>query len=518
VDNIRMVVMLFLLSAGLQVAFSQEEDTLDIAEKDTIAVASPAVASAKDTFQVIDQVHHEAIKKWVLQQEPSLKSVLILALGFESNTDNSLGKNLAVILLDSDNQPQKQIFPIDNDFYQTYSGTKKEVAPVSETVAETVTEPPEESAVALDSQAGHPEDGRLYFMINTTLRSMLIYPSGITEAMQGTDGQVITGLSLLSIGGALYGSYAFSKSIELGYGRVEFMNYGGDMGGGVYPWLFQLAIDPTFDMDGTSIHAISSMIGFPIGIYIGSRMTYADNYAYGNASMMTNLSRAASLYGFGLMGVVTNFEGDSPETFVSIGSALSMGFIPLGFYIGNKIVGDRDVSSGRSIMTLTAGIGGAVSAALIPTWFEYEEGVNLFFACAMLGHIGGTALGFNYHKDLEHTFAQGTFTAVSSVIGIGIGLSLPLLASADTHQAYTVAGILGCWGGFFLGEHLSLSLFEKDRHDNRTSDVSLSFPGLASVPFLFISQQFAGGGDHTAASFEMRPEFQSRVTLMEMRF
>jgi len=479
-----------LLMGWTQVVFSQAEN-----------------ASVQNAFSVIDQKYYSEIKEWLLQQNDSLPSVSIITMGFEDDPEDPSVKKIAVIILGKDNQPEKRLFTVDNDFYLKYSETEEKPTPVPDAVPETMMEP----SSTVRKTRGDPQDGRLYFMINTTSRSCGVYPIGIATLMENTDGRVTAGLSLLSIGASLYGSYAFSHSIELGYGRVEYMNYGGDMGGITIPLLLQTLILPD---DELRLFAISSMIGFPLGIFVGSRLTSADNYAYGNASMMTNLSRFAPLYGYGLVAMATNLGSESDGR---VASALSLGMIPAGYYIGKKIVGNNDIASGRSIMTLTGGIGGAVSGLCLTSLFEYDE-PNLYFASAILGHIGGSFLGFNYHSNLNHTFAQGTFTAVSSLVGIGLGISIPLLASADEYKVYNIAGMLGCWGGFFLGEHLSLSLFEKNRHDSRGNEVSVSFPGLASIPFLVLNQQFSEGKDHSPVLQEQRLEFWSHATLVDVRF
>ena len=72
-----------------------------------------------------------------------------------------------------------------------------------------------------------------------------------------------------------------------------------------------------------------------------------------------------------------------------------------------------------------------------------------------------------------------------------MGLAFPLIAQADSHQPYTIAAIIGGWTGFFLGERLSLSLFEKSDRDRKASSLRFDLPGLAALPILAASPKSA---------------------------
>jgi hypothetical protein len=170
---------------------------------------------------------------------------------------------------------------------------------------------------------------------------------------------------------------------------------------------------------------------------------------------------------------------------------MTMGLIPLGNYFGYTLTKDRPISSGRSFLIETTGIMGTITGFLLPTLFEAET-KNAYLAMGLLGHAAGTALGFNYHKSQDYQFSQGTFMALSAAGGAAVALGFPLLFEATEHQSYTVAAMLGGWGGLVLGENLSLKIFEKSGKDRQS--LHLDLPVLWQWPLLVSSIEYSKKG------------------------
>jgi hypothetical protein len=472
-------------------------------------------------FELIDcSLHNRAIAR-LNESGVVIGEGTVLAMGFERGSGDAESKNLAVIVLGRDNRLEKRIFQIDKKLYDELSEKSVTIGDTTERRSPAAETTRNESAPPTKDRR---QDGRLYFMLNTTARSLWVYPSAFGTTIRGVDGNVIAGLSLFTLGGSLYGSYLFSKNIELGYGRVEFMNFGADMGGIYYPQLLQLLwnqIAPEsnsnnndeYDDNRPYLSGYSAMIGFPLGIFLGSKMKFAGNYQYGNASIMTNLSRVAPVYGFA---IPTILWGDdvSEKKFVTVSSALSMALIPAGFYLGTALIDNRDFSSGRSILITASGIFGALSGLAIPVFWDSAE-PRVYGFTLLAGHLAGTYFGFNFKKEEEYSYGQGIFTAVSTVVGTGIGLAFPLIINANDLKAYIGTGMLGGWAGLLTGEILSKSLFEKSTHDNRVSS-AISFPGFSSLPLLLLSQKFAHGD--RKATRNIPPEFLPQASILEVHF
>jgi hypothetical protein len=324
------------------------------------------------------------------------------------------------------------------------------------------------------------QDGRVYFMINCALKSLFVYPSGLSMAFPNANGQVIYGVALLALGGSLYGSYAYTQKTELGYGRVEMMNYGGDLGV-AYPMLLAGFCETSGGFKyGNQMRGWGQMLGFPLGIFAGSKVKFAGNFEYGDASLITSTSKFGFLYGF----LIPLYFRDLGTTeYFSLSTGLTMALVPAGFYVGKLFVGDRHYSAGRSAFVTTSAIMGAATGALLPMlWKDSQK--EVYATTTLLGHVAGTFYGFNYMKDRSYSFGQGMFRAASAAVGSAVLEAVPLIAQSNEQRFYIATGIVGSWGGLMLGELLARALFEKTGRDN-SKTASVSFPGLWQVPLIW---------------------------------
>jgi hypothetical protein len=455
------------------------------------ASSAPQLVSAEKLSQAVELLRKQGIP---------VPASGVIAIGFETGVAEHT--SVVVITIDQNLNPVKAVHTVTPDFY----------AALMEVVPEAHPAPPALFAASVKAKREKQETGRIYFILSTAVRTLTIYPAGFATLMgdDQVDARTVTGLSLLTFGASLYGSYQFTKNRELGYGRVAMLNYGGELaaiyslltsrliyGLGIYPDSVRkntysmgppgqdtIIYDSLASPVPGKIWAAGAMLGFPLGIYLGSKATLAGNYQYGNADIMRFFGRSALLYGF-LLPMYSS--GGTKYRYSLAASGLSMGLIPTGIYLGHRLVQGKDYSSGRGFMIETSGIMGALTGLLVPQLFDVEfDSVGqrrIMVTSILAGHILGTTLGFQYKPKNSYNFFQGVFTAFSAGCGAAIGLSIPFLAQADSSKPYIIAGLLGGWGGFFAGEHLAKSLFEVSGQDKR-SNLDISLPIAYTWPFL----------------------------------
>jgi len=422
---------------------------------------SPVVSS---TFDPVAPAAFDSLVAMLAKQGVVLDRATVAAMGFSRSEETDSTKTLVVITLDKAGQPHRATHVVPAFRFHG-------VVPVA------------------DNEARHApatkvpklrQDGRVYFMINTAIKSLWVYPAGLSWAIPGINGQVETGVSLLALGASLYGSYAYTHNMELGWGKVEMMNYGGDLGV-AYPLLLAAFCETSGGFtDGNVLRGWGQMIGFPLGIVGGSITHFAGNFDYGNASIMTSESKFGFLYGFMIPLYFSDFGS---QEYLSLSTGLSMALIPAGFWAGKLLVGDSHVSSGRSVFVSTSAIMGAITGALLPTFWR-ENRREMYATTTLLGHMAGTLYGFNYMGDRSYTFGQGMFTVASAAVGAAVTDAIPLIARSNDDIVYKSAFFVGSWGGLMLGELLARTMFDKSDLDN-ASGASISFPGLWEAPLVW---------------------------------
>jgi len=438
-----------------------------------------SAAPVKHTVKMFAQAQYDSVLS-LIQGNDSLKfGADIIGVGIDT-----LNNDIVVVAFDRNSNPAKFVFPD--------SSLKKKTA---------------QPAISPKAARKLDQSGRTWFIIESALKSSVVYPLAYQWAFPHADGSVLTGLSLLTVGGSLYGAFAFTRNMELGYGKVGLMNYGSTFLGLYYPQLLATFLHnatsindrykrgfPTVHYEGITatdqIKAWFSMFGFPLGIYLGSKLRFVDRDDGGKVTLMGYFSQTAGyLFGFGLPLYFFDPTGDNPRDYLTASSFLTMSLLPAGFYAGCKIAGDRHISAGRGSLPYVSGILGGLSGLAIPTLFDLDYDklsiIRTLATTTLVGYGGGTMLGLLYHPAVDYTYWQTVFIGASSGAGALMGVAFPLIGKVkDNHKPYVIMGVTGAWAGFFLGEWLSRSLFEKSDRDRGASGLSVSLPGLAALPML----------------------------------
>ena len=491
------IITAILLSTGL---FAQTPDTAaDAAQPFSDAAAQPVQSVEPATAPPVAK--RLKINLFATTQFDSLLNLL--------PTGDSIRQNCQVVGMGIEDSTNHLVVVVFNDqgIPQALTFTPAELKKTVSTGSPAVAAGPEKLE----------QTGRTWFIIETTLKSLFTYPSSyetIFDNGENTSGQMIAGLSLLTVGGMLYGSYAFTKNMELGYGKVALMNYGSTAIGNYYPTFLSLLLANATKLDEKRwyskdvyntetrmyeyterpritdyIRAGTSVIGFPLGTYLGSRLNIVNKDDYGKVAVMEYLSQTFGALSFAL----PVFYYDDPvdkdsRHYLSASSGLAMCMMPAGFYGGYWLTRNKDISAGRGTLPWVTGTMGSLTGLGLAFLGDEYHGIastRAILGLTIAGYAGGTWLGFNYHPQIDYTFWQSVFIGASAAAGTAVGVSLPLIAEANNHRAYILASIAGGWTGFYFGERLSLQLFERSSRDKKASNIRVNLPGLATLPLLF---------------------------------
>ncbi|MBN1128462.1 MAG: hypothetical protein JXA71_05715 [Chitinispirillaceae bacterium] len=490
--------LLIVLSVFLAtMLFAQEEiGAAPPAESPAVTATEPEAPPSRPPITLFATSQFDSLLNLIPGGDSIRQNSQVVGIG----TDPSTG-DFVVIVLDANGDPRKLVVP------------RPAERPLSMTA----------STSAVPAPKKLEQYGRSWFIIETTLKSAFTYLSAYTTILSDTGGsnsKLIAGLSLLTIGGTLYGSFAFTRNMELGYGKVALMNFGSTALGGYYPFLLSSFLhnatsinDPYKQIDSSGwngernesyneptatdhIRAWSSMIGFPAGMYLGSRLGIVDKDDYGKVALISYFSQTFGALAFAL----PVFYYDDPtdrdsRAYLSTSTALSMAMLPAGFYGGYLLTRNKEISAGRGALPWVTGVGGALTGfglAMLGDEYHGIASTRAILASTIAGYAGGTWLSLSYHPQIDYTFWQSVFIGASVAAGTGIGVSFPLIFEANNHRAYILACIAGGWTGFYFGERLSLQLFEKSGRDAKHSGLRLDLPGLAALPLLLAPPSSAG--------------------------
>jgi hypothetical protein len=479
-----------------------------IAVSDSLGSSSPALAPVAHKITMFATSQFDSVLSLLSSGDSIKQNHQIVGIG----SDQATGE-IVIIVFDKSGNPLKLTFaPFSTDQKTINNASVQQAIPTKPAKVE--------------------QNGRTWFILETTGKSAFTYTSAygtILSSDTNTNGQVIAGLSLLTIGGMLYGSYAFTKNMELGYGKVALMNYGSTALGSYYPIFLSLCIanatevnerrwytknvyDPVIhDSIYTErpkitdhIRAWTSMIGFPLGIYLGSRLNIADKDAYGKVALMEYFSQTFGALAFALPVFYYDHPFDSGTDnrhYLASSSALTMCMLPAGFYGGYWLGRGKEISAGRGTLPWVTGSMGSLTGlgfAFLGDEFHGIASVRAILASTIAGYAGGTWLGLTYHPQIDYAFWQSVFIGASSAAGAAVGVAFPLIANANNRRAYILFSIAGGWSGFFLGERLSLALFEKSSRDKKASSLRLDLPGLTTLPVLLASKNISSAPEEYA--------------------
>jgi hypothetical protein len=358
------------------------------------------------------------------------------------------------------------------------------------------------------------KEGKTWLMVESTAKASLIFSGLYTTIFPKKDIGVIASATLLSMGATYYGTKLYASYCkDLSYGKVGLLNYGSTLFGMYYPFLisdflhYGTAIDDAkkrtaiypysrepyiYYDDGTItdyVRPISSLIGFPLGIYLGSRILFKDKPDYYRVAFMEYFSQTFGfLLGYSLPRYI-NFNIDNH--YYTESSLLAMLLLPGGFYSGYLMSEANPHYIDRGAFLYLTGAMGCLSGYFLPNInnYYYHMGIKntAYLTTLLAGYAGGTYLGIVYHPKVEFSYLRTAFIGAISAAGALVGIGLPLLFQIEYYDIpglFTISGIAGMWTGFFLGEKLSENHFPKVSRLKQGVNLNVNLSGLALLPVI----------------------------------
>ncbi len=298
------------------------------------------------------------------------------------------------------------------------------------------------------------QEGRTLLVAASTLYGLSLYGPGTAILLDLESGSQIAGLELLIGGGSFVGALAATRNHRLGVGRSNLILSGSFAG-----TFYGFGVPVLFESENEKAYFASAMLATPIGGLIAHRLTAHRWFEKGESYLMTNGGFVGGLYGLAIP-YLANIEDLESETQAKIYVASAMAGIPIGVWNTTKLIYNKPISEGRShLISFGGGVGSAYTLG-ITSLMDIETPRPYVFA-AMLGLPVGAYLGYKLTTEGEYTAGRAALIQIGAYAGALFGCGIPLLAEAESHKPYVVAGILGSAAGMWFAHRATRGWGEK---------------------------------------------------------
>ena len=298
------------------------------------------------------------------------------------------------------------------------------------------------------------QEGRTLLVGAATLYGLSLYGPGTALLLETESGSQFAGLELLIGGGSFAGALAATKNHRLGVGRSNLILSGSFAG-----TLYGFGLPVLFESENEKVYFASAMLATPIGGLIAHRLTDHRWFKKGESYLMTNGGFVGGFYGFAIP-YIANIEDLEEWTQAKIYVASVMAGVPIGTWITTKLIYDKPISEGRSHLISFGGLVGSAYANGIVSLMDIESS-RAYVLASMVGLPTAAYLGYHLTVGGEYTAGRAALIQIGACAGALFGWGFPLLAEAESHKPYVVAGILGSAAGMWFAHRATRGWGEK---------------------------------------------------------
>ena len=329
-----------------------------------------------------------------------------------------------------------------------------------------------EQGVSLKEQ----QEGRTLLVAASTLYGLSLYGPGMARLLEIESDSQFAGLELLIGGGAFGGALAATKNHRLGVGRSNLI-----LSGSLAGTLYGFGLPVLFESENDKAYFAAAMLATPIGGLIAHRLTDHRWFKKGESYLMTNGGFVGGLYGLAIP-YIANIESLENWTQAKIYVMSAMIGVPTGAWTTTKLIYDKPMSEGRSHLISFGGLVGTAYANGIVSLMDIESPRAYVFA-SMVGLPVAAYLGYQFTAEGEYTAGRAALIQIGAYAGALFGNGVVLLAEAESHKPYVVAGILGSAAGMWFAHRATRGWGEKTpftRNDliPKSEKFAVSLPSL----------------------------------------
>ncbi len=328
-----------------------------------------------------------------------------------------------------------------------------------------------------------------------------LYGWAIPSVLGAEDYKWYVGTEMISLGGAFYLTYQYTKNMEISHARAQMMRVGSGLGFR-YGWGINTLLDLWAEDEDTKTSTWVLMASIPAGIYAG-------DYLYNKLQPSHGQSWSLTLWGEIGSYTVRQFhhlfdeEPEEPENnedyfgdeseehkrwrkdhdkWVKRHTLFDLSSYPLAIFLGHRYFGHKSYTFGDALMLFQGRWLGWIYGSMLSDLFnmDFEESDGRAFRTATT--IGGTLLMDKFIRGRDYTFGQFTLSMLGTGSGIAFASGVAIIIEVDDSKTAETMMMAGGLAGLYLSDSI-LRVKSESNPSLSTSERTFSvIPSFQVVP------------------------------------
>ncbi len=327
----------------------------------------------------------------------------------------------------------------------------------------------------LQSELGYlDQSGRWFLVAQNMIYGSAVYGWMIPDLLGAEDDKYYVGSEMISLAGAFYLTYVYTKNIELSYARAQMIRLGSLLGlrlGFAANTIFEL------DKNNQKTWEAAVMAAIPIGAYFGDYLFKSWKPSHGQ-SWALSLGTGIGAFTASMMhasldqvpkepdppGNMDWTEWEQSDTYRKwekdyknwqrLNTIVELAGYPLGIYLARTFWATKNHSFGDAIMLTQGALSGSFYGLLLAQLLGLNLDHSEWQVLPAVGMPLGAALMDRYIDGYNYALGQGLVSALGTVSGISFMAGLCVLADIQNSKVVSAGMLVGGIGGLLLTDKI----------------------------------------------------------------
>jgi len=311
------------------------------------------------------------------------------------------------------------------------------------------------------------QSGRWPLVAQNMVYGAAIYGWMIPYVLDVQDYKWYVGSEMMSLGGAYYLTYKYTKNMEITHARAQMMRAGSAVG-----LRYGQGLNALLELDRGDSRAWAWMLmaSVPAGIWVGDQFYHRWQPSNGQAWSLTLWSEI----GASTMRRLYHFVREEPQKpwygywddseyaawerkhddWLKQRLLFEMAGYPLGVYVGRHYFGDRQYTFGDALMLIQGWGVGQLYSLMLADILDMDFDQNIWRMVVTAGGVGGTLFMDHFLKGRDYSFGQSVLSVLGTGSGITFGMGVAVILEVDDFKSAEFLSIAGGVIGFFLSDKM----------------------------------------------------------------